>query len=91
MRLPTPPEIADTPELAVLASAQSALELMGRALVAANPELVNQDAPEVAEPPPLLDAAQALIRHAAETEELIERYVEQVDRNRVIASNDLAF
>ena len=85
MRLPTPPEIANAPELATLASVHSALELMARALVAANPELVDQEQPTTADSSPMLDLARRLILHEAELQELIELYADrlaQLDRER---------
>jgi hypothetical protein len=46
--LPTPPEIAETPELALLSVLNFALEASVRALVAAHPELQAEDLPPAA-------------------------------------------
>ena len=43
--LPTPPEIDETPELAVLSVLDFALEASARALVAAHPEIEEDDLP----------------------------------------------
>jgi hypothetical protein len=43
--LPTPPEIAETPELAVLSVLDFTLDASARALVAAHPELDGDDLP----------------------------------------------
>ena len=44
-RFPTPGEIADAPELAILHALAEILDLAPRALVAAHPELADPDAP----------------------------------------------
>ena len=91
MRLPTPPEIADAPELAALASADRALELMSRSLVAAHPELVNQEASDAAEPHRLREEAEVLIRHAAALGKLIERYARLLERGSSTDCDDSTF
>lgn len=45
--LPTPPQIAECPELAILAVVDHALEVCVRSLVAAHPELDGPDQPYV--------------------------------------------
>lgn len=49
--LPTPPEIARSPEIAALAILELTLEVAARALVAAHPELDGDRAPEPSSPP----------------------------------------
>jgi len=44
-RIPTPNEIADVPELAILHALDEILDLAPRVLVAAHPELADPDAP----------------------------------------------
>jgi len=44
-RIPTPDELADHPELALLHALDEILELLPRVLVAAHPELAEPDAP----------------------------------------------
>ena len=44
-RLPTPNEIADAPELALLHALDEILDLLPRTLVAAHPELADPEAP----------------------------------------------
>lgn len=44
-RIPTPDELADNPELALLHALDDLLELVSRVLVAAHPELADPDAP----------------------------------------------
>ena len=70
-RLPTPGEIADAPELAILVALDEILDLMLRALVAAHPELADPEAPFwIPEPPrptrkasDVVATAQRLQRH----------------------------
>ena len=91
MRLPTPPEIADAPELAALAGADHALEMMRRALIAANPELLDQEFTPASGPALLPDLALDLISHAAALTKLIERYAERIDRERATSLDDVTF
>ena len=44
-RIPTPDELADNPELALLHALDAILDLVPRALVATHPELADPDAP----------------------------------------------
>jgi len=44
-RIPTPDELADNPELALLHALDDILELVPRVLVAAHPELADPDTP----------------------------------------------
>ena len=44
-RIPTPDELADNPELALLHALDVALDLVPRALLATHPELADPDAP----------------------------------------------
>ena len=44
-RIPTPDELADNPELALLHALGAVLDLVPRALVATHPELADADAP----------------------------------------------
>ena len=70
--LPTPPEIARIPELAVLSVLLSALEVSVRALVAAHPELEGNT------PPPETNAAfglaQRFVCQAHKLKRLIDSY-----------------
>ena len=96
MRLPTPPEIANAPELAMLASVHDALELLTRALVAANPGLVDQEQRPTADSSPMLGLARRLILHEAELRELIELYADRLaqlgrDRGDATGRDDACF
>ena len=94
MRRPTPPEIAEAPELAMLAAAHDALELMARALVAANPELVQQEQRPTADSHPMLGLARQLILHEAKLRDSIDLYaarLSQLHRDRGHDSEDACF
>ncbi len=64
-RSPTPAELAEAPELAILAALDDTLELALRALVAAHPQLGDPDCPAWAQDPGAARAAADRILSAA--------------------------
>lgn len=91
MKLPTPPQIAHAPELAALAAADHALELMWRSLVAAHPELVDQEASPLASRTPVLHLASELVHRAASLQGLLRRYARSLDRELLNDIDDVTF
>jgi len=59
--LPSPSDIADDPELAILAALQHTLELTTRALLAAHPELTDDERPAWIPSPPTASVADLII------------------------------
>lgn len=68
--IPMPPDIAATPELAILAALDAVLELSCYALLAANPEL-DGDNPA---PTPQATAADRVFHHAHRLQRAVGRY-----------------
>ncbi len=80
MKAPTPPELAKAPELASLAMAHAALELMDSALFAAHPALHPEDECLPREEwSPLLDLTWELSLALMDLQVLIDAYAERVD------------
>jgi len=81
--LPTPEQIAATPELVALYALAQALELAFRTLVAAHPGLDNPEVPYWAiEPSRARRAAQRLIMPASHLEARIQQYLTALDLDR---------
>ena len=76
--LPTPRQIADTPELVALHALMHALELATRALVAAHPELDGGEAPYwVTSASRGRRSALRIVKRASRLQGLIEEYIAQ--------------
>lgn len=82
MRALLPEDVADAPELLVLACLESALHTLSVALVAAYPELLTELARQ-RDPPPLA-GARRLVQHAHRLERAIGRYRRDLDRARTL-------
>ena len=94
MRLPTPPEIADAPELATVASVHAELELLMRVLVAANPEIGDDEPADLDHVSPLLRPALAILCTAVELQRLLDAYrdvARQLADKRFAALDDSDF
>ena len=75
---PRPPQIARSPELASLALLDTALEIAGAALIAANPELGSTDDSDIVTGQACI--TEALLAQAEATQVLIKRYAALVER-----------
>jgi len=75
--LPSPPEIARTPEIAVLSVLSFALDAATRALAAAYPEIVAEDAQPVAGP---ALCAERIVGHTYKLKLLLASYASLVAR-----------
>lgn len=74
-RSPTPIEIADVPELAILAALEDILDLALRALCAAHPQLGDLDCPYWAQyPSPARAAADRIVDAAAPLTRALDAY-----------------
>ena len=94
MKLPTPPEIAEAPELASLATVHAVLELMDRALIAAHPELVGRGEHHLRDSSPMLDLAWELCVLQTEMRGVIELYAARLERlaeDEAAALDDVEF
>ena len=94
MKTPTPPEIADSPELASLAIVHAAIHLMDRALLAAHPELVGRGEQLENYSSPLLDIAWELCVVQTAMQRMIENYaarLEQLAAEQDARFNDVEF
>jgi hypothetical protein len=81
--LPTPEQIAATPELVVLHTLEHVLELTFRTLVSIHPELVDPEVPYWAiDPSPTRHLAHSLVRAASQLEAQIEEYLAALERVR---------
>jgi hypothetical protein len=81
--LPTPEQIAETPELVALCALGLGLELAFRTLVAAHPGLDDPDVPYwVIEPSRARQAAHRLVRVASHLEARIQQYLAALDLDR---------
>ena len=88
--LPTPEQIAETPERVTLHALDHAIELTIRTLVAAHPGLDDTDVPYwVAEPSRSQRQAHHLVTAAHHLRERIERYLAALDLER--RSSDARF
>jgi hypothetical protein len=72
---PSPPEIARSPEIAVLSVLDVALEASARALAAAYPEIVAEDAQPVAGP---ALCAERIVGHTHKLQLLLASYISLV-------------
>jgi hypothetical protein len=92
MRALLPEDVADAPELLVLACLGPALHTLSVALVAAYPELLNEQARQ-RDPPPLV-GARRMLRQAHRLERAIGQYRRDVERARTLRErcyDDLPF
>ena len=88
MRIPTPPELTEAPELGSLAMAHAALELMDSALFAAHPALHQEDeCLPMEDSSPLLDLTWEICLVLMDLQGLIDSYA---DRIEALASQEAA-
>jgi len=81
--LPTPEQIAETPELVALNALEHMLELTLRTLVGAHPDLVDPDVPYWAiDPSRARRAAHRLVMAASHLEARIQQYRTALDLDR---------
>jgi hypothetical protein len=79
-RTPTPDDLAHAPELAILAALDRTLDLVGRALVCAHPELADPERPYwLRQASPVATAAETLVKQIAGTEHALIAYREAVE------------
>jgi hypothetical protein len=89
---PTPDELVEAPELAVLALLDTHLELALRALVAAHPALGDPDRPAwTLEPSPSRRAAEIFLAWAKGLHQALETYRDAVALDRDTFPDDDAF
>jgi hypothetical protein len=82
-RLPTPDQIAEVPELAILAALEDTLDLALRALVAAHPQLANPETPFWArDASPARGAADRILAAALRLARALRRYRRAVTPSR---------
>lgn len=92
MRALLPEDVADAPELLVLACLGPALHTLSVALVAAYPELLNELGRQ-RDPPPLA-SARRLLQHAHRLERTVGQYHRDLERARTLSErsyDDLPF
>jgi len=81
--IPTPDDLVDAPELAILAALDPTLDLVVRALVCAHPELTDLERPYWVPPAsPLTTAAQTLVDRAAHLKQALLAYREAIETGR---------
>lgn len=95
-RTPTPEDLADAPELAILAALDQTLDLVVRTLVCAHPELADPDRPYwLRQTSPTATAAETLVHQTADMKHALIAYQEavQIPRRRDPSQHpdDLAF
>jgi hypothetical protein len=74
-RFPTPPEIADVPELAILAALEHTLDLALYALLAAHPQLSDPECPDrLRDPSPARAAADRIVTAAHSLARALDAY-----------------
>jgi hypothetical protein len=74
-RFPTPPQIADVPELAILAALDDLLDLTLRALLAVHPQLGDSDGPDrLRDPSPAHAAAHRIVTAAKPLARALDAY-----------------
>lgn len=71
---PTPPEIDRDPEVALLAALDHALDVAAAAILAAHPNLVDDEAPYRQLHRPEVRAADAILTHARRLRDALRRY-----------------
>ncbi len=74
----TIPDIAEAPELAVLAALVAVLDVAGDALLATHPELADHERPYWVETPAIVGVAANVLRRAAGLRRAIARYRQAV-------------
>jgi len=72
--LPTPPELAQAPELALIALLDHALELTVRALVAVHPQLCDDERPHWIPQTPSTITAQAILSTVYSLQQSLDDY-----------------
>ena len=82
-RTPTPDDLVDAPELAILAALESTLELVVRALVCAHPELADPERPFwLRRQSRTTIAAETLADQAADMKQAVTDYCEAIELQR---------
>ena len=82
-RTPTPDDLADAPELAILAALDWTLDLVVRALVCAHPEIADPERPYwLRQASPVATAAETLVEQMAGMEQALFAYREAVEIER---------
>ncbi|TFG92250.1 MAG: hypothetical protein E4H11_09675 [Myxococcales bacterium] len=82
-RTPTPNDLADAPELAILAALDQTLDLVVRALVCAYPELADPECPGwLRQASRLAAAAETLVEHTTDMQQALRAYREAVEIRR---------
>jgi len=82
-RIPTPDDLADSPELAILAALDHTLELAASALACAHPELLDPERPYWLGPPTrAVTVAQTLVRRTRGLQRALRAYREAVEMRR---------
>jgi hypothetical protein len=82
-RIPTPDDLVDAPELAILAALELMLDLAVRALVCEHPELADPERPYwLPQASPLDNAAHTVVGSAADLKQALITYREAIDIRR---------
>jgi hypothetical protein len=82
-RLPTPDDLVDAPELAILAALDRTLDLAVRALVCEHPELADPERPYwLPHASPLTTAAQTLVDQTHDLKQALIAYREAIQIRR---------
>jgi len=94
--IPTPDDLVDAPELAILAALDRTLDLVVRALVCAHPELVDPERPYwLRRASPSAAAAETLVDQTADLKQALIAYREAIEIQRQDnapgSPNDLSF
>jgi hypothetical protein len=90
-RIPTPDDLADSPELAILAALDHTLALAASALVCAHPELLDPERPYwLGSPTRAATIAQTLVRRTRRLQRALRTYRGAVEiRHRTRVPDDL--
>lgn len=96
LRAPTPDQLNDAPELAIVAALQATLEASEAALFAANRELEFDDRPldESDLQPPRVWIAHAILESIQQLNHLLSRYrhaIERAEQRRLARFDDIPF
>ena len=82
-RIPTPGDLADAPELAILAALDRTLDLAAAALACEYPELADPERPYwLGSPPRAVPAAVTLLRRAHQLQRALRTYRKAVEPRR---------
>ncbi len=82
-RTPTPDDLVDAPELAILAALDRTLDLAVRALVCAYPELTDPERPYwLCQASPIATAAETLVHQTVDMKQALIAYREAVEIQR---------